>query len=217
MYTTTFKDSVSNLVTKMRDNGSKQRAVDLVYREAKAFPEYVSAVYAMEHGTAIARIMNDGSDPDSVASFQEAVSNLDRTRRSRHDSAQNACNILNRMCDTVGIEHICPDVRRLETKADRVPYERDLVSDFAGYVTIETFAGRDDGRHLTDEIRRDLESRRANLGKRCDANLDRAVSLMRDGLIDGNGNAFDSIIRNRALADAPEDTPTDDTSAGIEP
>lgn len=115
-----------------------EKASSLLLTKLQCFPEYVGKVFAYEMGCADARVRLRGEDSEA---YRERVSELDRSRHMAHVAACDACSIINRMCDKVGVAHICPDVTR--TGSDYADDARAVVARFAERMTREVFDQRD--------------------------------------------------------------------------
>lgn len=133
-----FTKDCADLLNHIRQSASNprqsQKAADLVMHEISSFPEYVNKAVNLENVTRLSNFRYD-----DLERIQEAIGNADHARRRAHDTAQNACDIINKVCDRYDFgRHICPDMPTDET-ARHYPANRDRVADFAAGVTLETF------------------------------------------------------------------------------
>jgi hypothetical protein len=135
-----YKERVSNLLNAIDQQnpvGSSLRTMcfDMVESGLKNFADYVNAVYNMETRVSIARF-----HIDDVAEYQALVKELDFNRRTAHDAAIASVNILNRMCDKVGVEPIYSGSQ-----------DRSEIGDFCGKIVGEYFDGRHHDRVIEKE------------------------------------------------------------------
>jgi hypothetical protein len=134
-----YKERVSNLLSAINeqnpaDSSLRKMCFDMVEKGLHSFVDYVNAVYSMETRMRIARFHID--DPSE---YQALVKELDTARRTAHEAAISYINILDRMCEKVGVEPIYGGSQ------DRVE-----IGDFCGSIVNEYFEGRD-GRVITRE------------------------------------------------------------------
>ena len=101
-------------------------ALELIETNMNNLNNYVSAVYAMEVQIQTLRFSLEGDE------YREAVTNLDRRRRSAHEAAIAACSILNRLAGLEGVEPLYSG--NLE--------DRNEVAEFCIAIVDELFHGR---------------------------------------------------------------------------
>lgn len=97
---------------------------DIITEAMSSFAEYVKCVVSQQIEMPVISLRYEGED------FRSRVLTLDRKRNDAHESAINACRILNRACKMNDFEAFCPD----PDKATR--YE---VGDFCAIITVEIF------------------------------------------------------------------------------
>lgn len=125
----TYAQKESAMIRKMRETkyaafgGNKDKALEFVGARLKAFPDYANIVVREQIMTPIWRVQYDGQD------FRDRISDIDRQRRSAHDAAIMSVNILNRMCDKMG----------LPAYADIDTNDRHAVADFVGQYVNEIY------------------------------------------------------------------------------
>lgn len=135
-----YKERVQNLMSTIsKKNEGQPGARDFVFsaieRSLVSFSNYVSAVYAMETQMTVQRHRID--DPKE---WQEFVTGLDRSRRMSHDAAIAGVSMLNRICETSGLEKVYDG-----------PNDRDCIGDFCGAIVNEYFEGRSRGRVIEEK------------------------------------------------------------------
>ena len=106
--------------------GNDEDLLSLIEDSMNTLSGYVSAVYSMEVQITTLRFRLEGAE------YREAVTELDRRRRSAHEAAIASCSVLNRVAAIVGAENM---------------YTGDLgdryaVADFCIAVVEEMFHGR---------------------------------------------------------------------------
>lgn len=106
-----------------------QDLVEFIGEQVNSFRKYVNSVVEMEIRIPVARFRMETED------FQRFVENLDSNRRKIHETAIDACRILNRVCGMMGLEVFYPG--NLE--------DRYQVADFCLEVVSELFR---DGQHI---------------------------------------------------------------------
>lgn len=114
-------DKIKNLINACKDDPDM---LEFLGDQFDTFGDYVNAVARMEYKIPILR-----ATKDDVADFQNAVQELDKMRRVYHNSAINACNILNRFSAKLGLEPF------YEGSTD----DRYQVADFAGRFVNELY------------------------------------------------------------------------------
>ena len=134
-----YKERVTNLLNAIDEQNPvgtplRKMCFDMTESGLRSFVDYVNAVYSMETRISIARFHLD--DP---AEYQALVKELDTTRRTAHEAAISYANILDRVCEKVGVEPVYGGSQ------DRVE-----IGDFCGSIVNEYFEGRD-GRVITRE------------------------------------------------------------------
>ena len=137
-----YKEKMTNLMMAIDKNnhvGTSNRDMmfNLVKQGFDSFIGYVNAVYEMETSISLARFRCD-----DVRDYQDAVTRLDSSRRVAHDGAITSVNIINRMCDMVGVEHVYDGTQ-----------ERNEIGDFCGHFVNEYFEGRALGRVISAQER----------------------------------------------------------------
>jgi hypothetical protein len=141
-----YKDKVSNLLNAIDQQnpvGTQLRGMcfDMVEKGLTSFVDYVNAVYSMETRISVARF-----HIEDTREYQNLVQELDSARRTAHEAAISYVQILDRMCDRMGIE---PIYGGSQDRAD--------IGDFCGHVVNEYFEGRD-GRVIgRDELNQVIE------------------------------------------------------------
>ena len=135
-----YKERVSNLLNAIdRQNpvgsGIRNMCFDAVESGLRNFVEYVNCVYSMETRISIARFQSN--DP---AEFQEIVKNLDNNRRYAHEAAIASINMIDRICDKMGVEPVYGGSQ-----------DRSDIGDFCGKIVDEYFEGRSRGRVIVNE------------------------------------------------------------------
>jgi len=105
-------------------DGDKEEVIKTIGSQMNYFPKYVNAVIDQQIQTPIIYATKEGQD------LRDAIQDLDSYRRSVHEAAIGACNILNRICDRLGLEPF--------TTIDTT--DRYAVADFAGKFTSQVFA-----------------------------------------------------------------------------
>ena len=135
-----YKEKVSNLLNEIdRQNQDSLSMRSMLFGAVKSsmdsFVEYVNCVYNMETSIHIARF-----HANSTEEYQETVSNLDTRRRSSHEAAIASVNMLNRICDKMGVERV------YDGSMDRVE-----IGDFCGAIVNEYFEERSRGRFISHD------------------------------------------------------------------
>lgn len=115
-----------------------------------AFRNYFNAVYHHVIGVESARFRCTAGYISSEQ-LKDKIMELDNSRRIAHESAINACSVLNRLCDMHGVEHLCPEVQKDERG---VVINRDEIADFAGQFVYNTYQKGINGPSL-EEIRQE--------------------------------------------------------------
>lgn len=118
-----YKERFVNLVKAA--NGDED-TLTLIEDQMNNLASYVDSVYAMEVQIQTLRFRLEGED------YREAVSALDKRRRSAHEAAIAGCSILNRVAKMVGVEDMYSG--NLE--------DRHEVAEFCIAVVDELFHGR---------------------------------------------------------------------------
>lgn len=118
-----YKERFVNLVKAA--NGDED-TLALIEDQMNNLASYVDSVYAMEVQIQTLRFRLEGED------YREAVSALDKRRRSAHEAAIAGCSILNRVAKMVGVEDMYSG--NLE--------DRHEVAEFCIAVVDELFHGR---------------------------------------------------------------------------
>ena len=88
----------TNFIALVNAYSKDEDALELIETNMNNLNNYVSAVYAMEVQIQTLRFRLEGDE------YREAVTNLDRRRRSAHEAAIAACSILNRLAGLEGVE-----------------------------------------------------------------------------------------------------------------
>ena len=128
------------------------------------FSNYIQAVNRHVVGYSSALAMMKGNVM-SVENYQMRVKTLDEKRTAAHEVALSAIDQINRICDTYGKKHICPD-----------DPDRHVRANFAAAVTMECFMC--DHKKSRDEI----EAMYALVDyDPTERNVDHVVDLLRKG------------------------------------
>lgn len=98
-------------------------AVERLEYYADAFPTYVLRVYNNVILSKTARFRLEGQD------LRDRLMELDSKRRAAHEAAIDACNILNRQCDRLGVARC----------SEEDTGNRSKVADFTGRFVFETY------------------------------------------------------------------------------
>jgi hypothetical protein len=135
-----YKERMSNLLNAIDQQnpvGSPLRSMlfDAVESGIKNFVDYVNAVYNMETRVAIAKFR-----ADSPAEYQGIVNELDTGRRYAHEAAIASINMIDRICDKLGVEPVYGGSQ-----------DRTEIGDFCGKIVGEYFDGRSVGRVILKE------------------------------------------------------------------
>ncbi len=104
---------------------SKDEGLEFVGKMMEAFPEYVNTVVTYQTQIPIVRMRYEGED------LMERIMAIDRQRHNAHESAISSVNILNRVCEKMGLEPF--------TAVDTT--NRTAVADFVGQFVNETYNG----------------------------------------------------------------------------
>lgn len=124
-----FVKKEAELLQKMQENGYKQfggdkdKALEFVGSRLQAFPDYANIVIREQVMIPIWRARFEGQE------FRDHVQDMDRQRRSAHDSAIMSVNIMNRMCQNHGLEPF----------ADINTQDRHAVAEFVGQYVNELY------------------------------------------------------------------------------
>lgn len=124
-----FAQKEAAIIQKMHDTGyqqfggNKDKALEFLGSRLESFPDYANVVIREQVMTPIWRAKFDGQE------FRDHVQDLDRQRRSAHDSAIMSVNILNRMSQSMGLEPF----------ADIDTNDRYAVADFVGQYVNELY------------------------------------------------------------------------------
>lgn len=116
----------TNSIALVNAYSKDEDALELIETNMNNLNNYVSAVYAMEVQIQTLRFRLEGDE------YREAVTNLDRRRRSAHEAAIAACSILNRLAGLEGVEPLYSG--NLE--------DRNEVAEFCIAIVDELFHGR---------------------------------------------------------------------------
>lgn len=116
----------TNFIALVNAYSKDEDALELIETNMNNLNNYVSAVYAMEVQIQTLRFRLEGDE------YREAVTNLDRRRRSAHEAAIAACSILNRLAGLEGVEPLYSG--NLE--------DRNEVAEFCIAIVDELFHGR---------------------------------------------------------------------------
>lgn len=138
-----IKEKLQNLgycISKNTDLSPAERNDDLdfITDEMKNIIKYVSVVENMESQMSILRFRCEGEE------YIARVENLDRTRRSAHETAIGAVSALNRLCRSYGLTPFYPGDEK----------NRHEVADFCGAALNELFVQRDKDpvRHVEEKL-----------------------------------------------------------------
>lgn len=115
------------VANRQEDIGEIEEDLEFVEQQFDAFRKYFNSVYEDVCAGESAKVFLS-SGRWTTEQYQDKIVSLDRDRRLAHDRAVDACKILNRMCDSHDIEHICPDV-----------YDRATVADYVGTIMQEYY------------------------------------------------------------------------------
>ena len=135
-----YKERVMNLLNEIdrqqpRGSGLRDMMFSAVENGFDSFVGYVNSVYHMETSMLISQFRID--DP---IEFQAKVKALDDGRRRNHDGAIAAINMLDRICDKLGIEPIYGGSQ-----------DRNEIGDFCGAFVNEYFDNRVKARVVSKE------------------------------------------------------------------
>lgn len=100
-----------------------------------AFRKYFNAVYSHVIGVESARFRCTAGYISSEQ-LKDKIMDLDNHRRIAHESAINACSVLNRLCNIYGVEHFCPEVQKDERG---IVTNRHEIADFVGQFVYNTY------------------------------------------------------------------------------
>ena len=115
--------------------------LDFLRREMSRFPAYVNTVYRMEIEAPVNYSLYSGKE------LQEKIMELDTSRRLAHESAIVSCNAINRLCDIMGVEKLCP-----------VSDDRKVIADFAGEIVNKFFVyGTKEKEKTLEELLQDMK------------------------------------------------------------
>lgn len=92
-----------NLYLKLVDTVGKTKDQDLLKSIDMLFgrfEDYVNTIYNMERLLPILKFRYEGQE------YRDHVMDLDSSRRSAHEAAMASCRTINRICESVGLEHM---------------------------------------------------------------------------------------------------------------
>lgn len=127
----TYMDKEGELVKAVVASGgapmfdSKEEALEFIGDTLKAFPNYVNTVVAYNVKIPLIYARYDGEE------LRDRVVRLDTERHNAHEVAIGAVNIMNRVCEKMGL----PPFAEVDTT------NRAAVADFAGRFVNETYRG----------------------------------------------------------------------------
>lgn len=129
-----------------RDFGRDSITDDILFVEERfdLFRKYFNAVYDHVYKSSTASTMMRGGEMD-MEKYKDTVMKYDSSRTVSHDAVIGACAQINRLCDTYGIEHLCPDV---ETNENGKCLNRGEIGDFVGKFMYMMFRQGRDGRMM---------------------------------------------------------------------
>lgn len=136
-----YKERVVNLLDAISKKNEKDPSVkDFIYNAVKScldnFVGYTNSVYMAETTMMMNRFRNV-----DVQEYQEAVSRTDTSRRNAHEAAIASTNMLNRICDSVGVDRVYDG-----------PDDRIAIGDFCGQIVNEFFEDRSGRTISRDEV-----------------------------------------------------------------
>ncbi len=143
--------------------------IDFIEDNFDKFRYYFNAVYEHVRGGEVAKLRLD-SGRYSTQEYQDFVMDKDTSRKIAHDSAMDACSIINRQCDAYGVAHICPDV----IVENERQMNRGEVADFAGEFVYKVFQ---EGKHNVT-LEQELSNKNLIYGDR--TKMDAAYSIARE-------------------------------------
>lgn len=117
-----MKEKFQALVAAAKNDEDYEFLLETIEDKVKAFPRYVETVYSMEVLTPVIYARYEGAE------VREKVTALDESRRMAHESAIASCNCLNRLCDSLGIDKLCPETDN-----------RCIIADFVGMFVYEMY------------------------------------------------------------------------------
>lgn len=85
----------------MFDN--KKDYLDTLQEGIDSIKQYFNAVIDHVTGSVLAKEKYKGE----ISLYQNEITKLDKSRKLKHDAAMVQCNMINRLCDTLNIEHFC--------------------------------------------------------------------------------------------------------------
>lgn len=115
-----FKQLVEAM--KKQDDDYKYEDLEMLNYNMASFGEYVKTVYYQNYSMPIKYAMYEGED------LREAIENMDKSRRIKHEAAIAACSQINRECDRLNVPRFCPETD-----------DRYIVADFCAQVSVEFF------------------------------------------------------------------------------
>lgn len=174
-----IKDLREAIVNRQEDQEYIEEDLELVDEKLDAFRQYFNAVFEHVMGSESNRFLCNAGymEPDVM---RDKNMELDAARRSKHEKAIDACNILNRLCDRHGIEHLCPDVEKDGEKC----MNRDEIAEFVGYFVYNVYQ-QGIGAPELDQIRGDRTA------------IDTAIDIAKEkGVDSNNGYVPEDAIRD---------------------
>lgn len=96
------RKEVYNKMLEIANENKDTELVEFIGDQVNSFRKYVNSVVEMEIRIPVARFRMETED------FQRFVENLDSNRRKIHETAIDACRILNRICGMMGLEMFYP-------------------------------------------------------------------------------------------------------------
>lgn len=110
-----MKEKFMALVEAAKKDEDSDFLLETIEDKIMTFPRYVETVYSMEMLTPVIYARYEGVE------LRDKIMNLDESRRMAHEGAIAACNCLNRLCDSLGVEKFCPQTD-----------DRCVIADFVG-------------------------------------------------------------------------------------
>ena len=134
-----YKERVVNLLEAINQKNENDPSVkDFIYKAVKScldnFVGYTNSVYMAETTLMVNRFRTMDTQE-----YQEAISRTDTSRRNAHEAAIASTNMLNRICDSVGVARVYDG-----------PDDRIAIGDFCGQIVNEFFEDRS-GRTIQKE------------------------------------------------------------------
>lgn len=137
MYREKFSELVKAISASKDFEGKLDTALAYLERSMSCFPAYVTSVFNMETLMPTLRFRLEPED------YREKVMELDRSRKRFHDSAIDAINGINRMCDKCGVEPFFAG----DTS------DRNAVAEFCGEVVEDVFKKRASNQEIRNILR----------------------------------------------------------------